>query len=325
MNAVRCWRFFSPSSATRSRAFFVSLLWVACGCGVDSTIGSEEPFAILGGQFFDGILPRTDKDDAEDLPVVTSPIASTLALRERLSGVTFSGTASSTAQSVAFQFEGLGSGYWLIPTGARDPQDPNILAYSFTADLQAALPAGQQTLLAVAFDAEGRPGPETKTNLCIRSLRPDNGNACFPQIAPPALVVSIEWSRAVDLDIALVAPDERIVNSKQPSLPGEDPSSPPLARLVLDANADCHLDARQREDIVFDNLPPSGSYQVYVSLARTCGESQVSYEASFTARTSEAGGNYGVRTKPLGGGMLTATQVNPNGSLGTYVAKVAVQ
>jgi hypothetical protein len=304
--------------------FGLLVLVLGTSCGVSSSVGSLEPFSVEGGQFVEGALPQAD-EDADDLPIVTSPAVSSAALRERLRGVNFSGTVSDTAQSIGVQFEGLGSGYWLIPTGGRDAQNPNAFLYSFTADLQAALPAGPQTLLAVGFDGQGRPGPATELSLCIRSLRPDNGNACVPTIAPPALVVSLEWDSPVDLDIAIVAPDDQVLSHKQPSLPAPDPLAPPLGRLVLDGNVDCNYDARQREDVVFDNFPPAGKYQIYVSLARTCGESAVTYEASYASRASEGGGNYGVRTKSLGSGTLTAAQVNLSASLGTFVAEVQVQ
>lgn len=304
----------------------LALSALSLSCGVSSSVGSLEPFAVQEGQFVEGTLPEADEDeDTEDLPVVASPVSSTLALRERLSGVGFSGNVSNGAQSIGLQFEGLGSGYWLIPSGGPDPQDRNAFLYSFTADLQEALPAGPQTLLLVGFDKQGRPGRTTRTNLCIRSLRPDNGNACVPTIAPPALVVSLEWNSSVDLDVAIVAPNDQVLSFRQPSLPAADPANPPVARLVADGNADCHFDARQREDVVFDNFPPAGKYKIYVSLARNCGESSAAYEASYSARVSEGGGEYSVRTKGLGTGSLTAAQVNLSASLGTFVAEIETQ
>jgi hypothetical protein len=308
----------------QSLAVTVALLPVLWACGVSSSIGSLEPFRVENGQFVEGSLPAGDADD-EDLPKAASPVASTLALRERLAGVSFTGAVSDTALSIGLQFDGLGSGYWLIPTGSRDSLDPRSLIYSFTADFQAALPAGKHSLLVVGFNKDGEPGPATRTDLCIQSLRPDNGNACFPAIAPPAIVLSLEWDVPSDLDVLVVAPDGRVVSAKQPTLPDLDPSYPPIARLVADGNADCHFDGRQREDVVFDELPPPGNYKIYTSLARACGEESTRYTASFTTRVSKEEETFGVRTRQLGGGILTRAQVNLSGGLGTFVAEVQVK
>jgi hypothetical protein len=308
------------------------LRWSGCfalalgqvGCGTSSDAGGSEPFRVEGAQFVEGVLPTVNDAD-ETLPRVTSPVTSTLALRERLRGVGFSGSATDDTLSVGVQFEGQGGGYWLLPTGSRDATNVDSLLYSFSADFQEALAPGRHTLLVVGFGKGGKAGPATRTDFCIRSLRPDNGNACFPEISPPALVISLEWDQAVDLDLAVTAPDGQIVNSKSPTLLGAEGSSAPLARLVADGNADCHFDGLQREDVVFNELPPGGNYSVYVSLARACSEESVRYSAAFSARVTEEDGTYRVRTRPLGGGILTRAQVSLSGNLGTFVSEVQVK
>lgn len=289
-------------------------------CGVSSTIGADEPFSVQEGQFYEGALPSSDAST----PTVTSPVLSTV-LRERVRGVNFSGLTSDNATAIGIKFDGFGSGYWLVPSGAQDAQSPNSLTYSFTADLQASLPAGRHTLQIVGFDEEGAPGPVSESSVCVQSLRPDNGNACFPQIAPPALVLSLEWDDLVDLDISVVFPTGEVVNASRPGLSNpDDPTAPPIARLVADGNADCHFDSRQREDVVFERLPPPGKYAIYASLYRDCGRTSVRYRASYASRTRD-GEEYGVRTSQVGSGILTRDQFQRGNQLGTFIDEVQVQ
>lgn len=295
-------------------------LGLMTACGVPSTTGADEPLSVERGQFYEGEWPEAE----ESSPRVTSPVVSTV-LRERLRGANFSGLVSDDAKAIGVRIDGYGSGYWLVPSGARDAQSPNSLAYSFNANLQETLPAGRHTLQLVGFDKDGRAGPVSESSICVQSLRPDNGNACFPAIAPPALVLSLEWDSAVDLDIAVVFPNGEIVNAGRPGVVNsEDPTAPPVARLVTDANIDCRQDSRQREDIVFEQLPPPGKYSIYASLYRNCGADSVVYRASYASRT-KSGESYGVRTSDLGGGVLTTEQFQRGSELGTFVAQVKVQ
>src|SRR5690606_10769691 len=181
-------------------AVSLSTLSLACA-GPDGRHGVEEPLVVQDGQFVEGGLPGLYGEDPDDQPgqPVTPDASATAVLRERLSGVGFFGLSSQDASAVGAQFEGLGSGCYLFPTGAVDSQDPRSLSWSFNADFNASLPAGRHQLLTVAFDKDGKPGIQASASLCIRSLLPDNGNSCFPQIAPPFLVVSAEWDTPVDL------------------------------------------------------------------------------------------------------------------------------
>ncbi len=301
-------------------AMVASAFGLLVACGVPSTIGADEPLSVERGQFFEGEWPESK----ESSPRVTSPVISTV-LRERLRGANFSGLVSDDAKAIGVRIDGHGFGYWLVPSGARDAQSPNSLAYSFNANLQDTLPPGRHTLQLVGFDRDGRAGPVSESTICVQSLRPDNGNACFPQIAPPALVLSLEWDSAADLDITVVFPTGEVVTAGRPGvLNPDDSTAPPIARLVADSNNDCRQDSRQREDVVFDELPPPGTYSIHASLYRNCGSTSVSYSASYASRT-QSGDTYGVRTRELGGGVLTSEQFQRGSELGTFVAQVKIQ
>jgi len=313
------------------RRFIGSLILAATvSCGAeDGKSGLDEPFKVENAQFVEGALPGIlagETVDDENLPTVTSPSAEVAAITERMAGIRFIGLSSRNAASVGVRFAESGSGYYLFPTGSIDPTDDNALTWSFIADLQLDLPPGRHEFLTVAFDEEGHAGQQATSSLCVRSLRPDNGNACFPAVAPPAFVLSVEWDTPVDLDLVLVLPNGQVVDAKNPAPTSpDDPLSKPPARLVYDGNGGCTIDGRQREDIVFDELPAPGRYQVYVNLARNCGEHAVTYQVSRHSRTELPNDEYGVDSHDVGAGTLIADQANGGTKRGTYVGTLTSQ
>jgi hypothetical protein len=308
----------------------LALASVSCGAE-DGRSGVEEPLRVHDAQFFEGDLPGLAADvetDQEDLPTVTSATAEAAALFERMANIQFSGLASRDAASVGVQIKGEGSGYFLLPTGAVDAQDDRALNWAFIADFQQDLPPGRHELLTVAFNSDGQAGKQATTSVCVRSLRPDNGNACFPTVAPPALVLSVEWDTPVDLDLALVLPDGQVIDAKHPAPAPEDPTAPasaPTMHLNGDGNGGCHIDGRQREDLIFDVAPASGKYQIYVNLARNCGEHAVSYMVSRHRRVALENDEFEVESRDLGAGTLIADQANGGAKLGTYVSTLTIQ
>lgn len=304
------------------------------GCsGTDSRSGIEEPLLVHGAQFVEGALPGIPVDsshEAEGLPTVSSATSEVAALRERLAGVSFFGQASKDATSIGVRFENSGTGFFVLPTGAVDAQDRDVLTWSFLADFQQSLAPGRHNLLTVAFNQEGHAGRQASTSLCVRSLRPDNGNACFPSIAPPALVLSLEWDTPVDLDLIVVAPSGAVLSAKSPTtaVPDDsgqiDPSSSGSGYLVYDGNVDCRIDGRQREDVVFEERPESGAYLVYVNLSRHCSQGDVTYLVSRHAMVTVDDDTFSVDSRDLGAGALSAEQANGGASLGTFVAQFNV-
>lgn len=307
----------------------ISVLCLSCE-GTDGRSGLEEPLHVHDGQFVSGELPGLLPNETgdEDLPTVTSATADVAALTERLAGVQFLGSASRNAVAIGVRIAKAGDGYYLFPTGSVDAQDPNSLGWSFIADLQPSLSAGRHELLTVAFDEQGRAGPQASTSMCVRSLRPDNGNSCFPAVAPPSVVLSVQWDTPVDLDLVLVAPSGVVLSPKNPVLPGDtelsdgESSSSSVGYLAYDGNRDCDFDGRQREDVVFDELPPQGTYLVYVNLARHCGEQSVNYVVSRHIRQTRSDDTFEVDSHDLGAGVLIAAQANGGTSLGTFVGEL---
>lgn len=301
-------------------------------CGVDGRSGLDEPLVVRSATFYAGELPGEPPvvpgSGVERVPPSTSGgIPNRVELRQGLGVVTFTGLSSDDAVAVGVRLDEVGNGYWVLPTLYKDVQVPNSLIWSFTADLSHSLEPGVHRMLTVAFDEDGNPGTQAETLMCINPLVPDNGNACDKTKAPPGLVFSLEWDSPADLDLALVLPDGTVIDWDAP-VSGErdesgkiDLSVPGVGKLQGDSNADCSGDGRQREDIVFQAMPPAGKYLVYANLNRACGQEQVVYQALYHVRTRD-GDTFGQRTRSLGAGTLLPRQAGVE--LGTFVAEVTV-
>jgi hypothetical protein len=287
----------------------VLLALAACACSDEVlTPGATEPIRVYDAELKEaarfkagklpGKRPLTDAEVAEGvkpaMPNITSLIKQNGLTFAGATGKDFTGRASPTAATVAIGFEGAGSGYWLVPVGAPDPQNNGEFAFHVTVDFGSQVPTGTQHLRFVALDDEGRAGTQSDEELCISRAVPDNLNACRPNIAPPALVLSLAWDRPVDLDLQLVTPDGKLVDPKHPSTArsegdGGIPTPLPADVGVLDrdSNGGCFIDGHQLENLVFQEKPPKGHYLVYANLFDSCGEPAVRFSLSFHA--SQAG------------------------------------
>lgn len=301
-------------------------------CGVDGQSHRDEPIVVHNATFYAGELPgEPPVAPGSDIPRVppstSSGTPNKAQIVQGMGSVNFTGQATDDAVSVAVRFDGVGTGYWLLPTLYKDAQTPDTLVWTLDADIGHALDAGTYRMLTVAFDEEGNAGTQSGMLLCINSLVPDNGNACNEETAPPGVVFSLEWDNAADLDLALVLPDGQVIDWRAP-VSGEpdesgniDLSVPGVGKLQRDSNGDCSNDGRQREDIVFQAMPPAGNYLVYANLNRACGEHEVIYQAHYHVRTRD-GDTFAQNTRSLGAGTLLPRQAGVE--LGTFVGEVTV-
>jgi hypothetical protein len=315
---------------------------LACDDGAVVTRGLEEPLSIEGAQFASGALPGAPPESPPLAPRPTAATTEVTYLEPRRAGVPFFGWATLDAVAVGARFEGIGTGYWVVPAGPPDPQvqgEP-VRTWRFTADFHDALPPGRHRLLVAAIDAEGRAGSQVAASVCIQRLVPDNGNVCDPKKAPPELVVSLAWDRPVDLDLVVITPDSRPISAKSPSVNvpedggvsrrGGGTAAPSagvgVGYLDRDSNADCHVDGRQIENIVFAEKPAPGSYLVYVNLHDACGEPSVSYTVTRHVRSGVEAepGAFGVAEVEKKSGSLVAVQANGSAGVGTFVTEFFV-
>jgi hypothetical protein len=322
-------------------ALAAALLVPACtGPQVSAGGGATEPLVVESGQFFSGSLPGSSPippsgdGGAAAQPTGTQVVDVNVAsrvIRPGEAGMSITGHATTDAQTVAVRFSGLGSGYWVVPVSGPDPTDNGLLTWSITVDFGSDLPAGLQDLLFAAVDASGASGTQQDLPVCIDTPVPDNLNACDPSRAPPAAVVSLAWDTAVDLDLIVQTPTGAVVGGKNattasPSADG-GASTPGPGDGVLDhdSNRNCVIDGIQREDVIWQSSPPTGTYQVWAGLFSACGQSSVRFTVSIWLPEAQADGTKRLVEHPFVKGELQAQQANAGAGPGLFLGDFVLQ
>lgn len=305
-----------------------------------------EPFRVQKAQFFGGALPGTPPVSMPpqyvpgDLPIITDMLVNGVQFLQGSGGKKLSGRTSENGYSVGLQAEGLGSGWWMIAAGDMDTSyTPPRAAFTAVTDFAHDLKPGPFPVLFVALDREGRSGAQFREPLCVISAGPDADSACNGTPLPAA-AISLTWDTNVDIDLAVLTPDGKLVTPKHPQVhdvPKGDTGelSPHIDR---DSNANCVLDGYRSESLIWPTLTeaqgetehPEGLYQVFVNLFDPCGQQAVRYRLKIT--TAEPAGDDGAAG--AGGdertvehvwveksGELIAIQSSPADEKGTYVTE----
>jgi hypothetical protein len=320
--------------------------WFACGCGGEPiTHEFEQPIRAQGADFVKGALPGTRPLTGEEqgqgvLPTTPTVLEVSIPPAVRVGSATFQipGVVSSDAAAVGFRFADIGSGYWVRP-GTTQAQNGGY-TFSVDATISSDAPVGEHSLLFAGIGPDGRSGTQQSYNLCLEPQIPDKlssadpalpGNACDPKQEPPALVVSLAWDAPVDLDLKVVTPSGKIVDPKHPNtadpVDGKvDPTAPGVGVLDGDSNADCKLDNRNRENLVFETPPASGRYAVYADLYNACGKGSVRFELSLvTGQASTEPDTFEQVTTFRQGGVLIASQADGGSKLGLFVTEFVAE
>lgn len=315
----------------RSVAAWLGLV-CSVGCSSESlSEGLDEPIRIQGAQFMRGALPGSAPSDEAEAPHPTSLASQGRTVVQGSSGISIVGRATPDAESIAVALRGGGgSGYWVQPVGTPEPQFNDEPTFGFSVAFGRDI-AGMQRLRVAAIDKHGESGTQSELEICVVPRVPDNLNACVPTIAPPELVISLSWDRAVDLDLVVVTPSGKQVSPKDPSTVSlDDEGNPVPGEAVgvfdLDANASCRGDGRRLENLVFQERPEPGRYLIYANLFDACGEDSVRFS---TALYEKAGGDaddtYSVSRSLETHGVLSSAQANAGAKLGTFVTQFQVK
>lgn len=279
----------------RNRAITAALglvLTVVACASETYDVGLDQPILVQRAELKHGNL----RTGPEDRASVTSLQLNFGVMRAGAPNLTLSGRATHDAYSVAIRLEELGSGYWVKPVGAADPTVPDELTFDFTFQAATEIEPGKHTFVAVAFDAQGRPGPAYTIPVCVTSDLPDNRNVCDATRAPPPAIVSLTWNTDADLDLILEGPGgARYDRSHRAERAGDTE----LWGLDLDGSTGCLLDGRRRENFVFNELPEEGStFLAYASFFDACGRAAVRFELTVYRARREAGGTYRLVADP---------------------------
>jgi hypothetical protein len=294
---------------------------VACGSGVPANTGVKEPIVVSGSQFFSGVLPGTaPSDTGGPSPSVLEVDYSNRHVIPGASGKSFSGLVSVDAVSVGVRLADLGTGYWVVPVGARDSMLANSSDFAFSASFDVNDPPGQHPLRIVGIDYAGNAGTQVDTTICIASRIPDNGHACDPSQPVPAAVVTLQWDTNFDVDLHVIAPDGTDINPKTNPLQfavdaGQPPASDP--KIDRDSLGHCVPDGLRQEDLVFPGYPAVGPYDIYADPFDACGQATVRFKLT----VYEAGDDGELHATYSQGGELLANSVTGGASSGLFIAE----
>ncbi len=309
---------------------------LASGCSSEtSPLALGEPIVVRSASFKAGSLPGVlpaSGSDAGPPPGSRVTVVDSVnnVLHAGQSGKALSGRTTDDALSIGARFGDLGTGFWIVPTGAPDPTNPGELTWAFTYDIARDAPPGLHPLLLAAIDSNSNAGEETRLDTCITRPIPDNLNACDPTIVPPFAVLSLSWDADVDLDLVVVAPDGRVIDPKHPTtaegVDGGAPVPNPAKDGVLDrdSNAGCTIDATRRESLVWQARPGDGDYLVYANLFSACGQQAVRFTATLSFAEATGADTWTLTDKLSASGELLANDANGGAAIGLYITDFSI-
>lgn len=310
------------------RRFGVALSLLIASCSGESlTEGATEPIRVLGAQFVPGDLPGSKPLTAQEIrngkelekPYSTTPEIAGRVLDPGRASVGISGRTTPDGYSVGLQLVGHGTGYWVFPVGAPDPFNNNELAWSARVDF-GDIPPGLQYLRVVALDENQRAGTQRTLEFCIRSPLPDNLNACSPKVAPPRLVVSLEWESAGDVDLSVVTPSGEVLNYASIT---DGTASENAGKFTGDTGTGCLQIGPRRENIAWQEKPAKGLYYVYVNLHDACNELATPFVVTTHVR-KQRGDEYELQETFRIASEALAVQANGGSQLGTFITEFSV-
>jgi hypothetical protein len=268
----------------RGLLFALSALVIGCG-GASSDPGLTAYLRASGGQFVPGALdPNTDATD----PKITGVNVLTTTVAPGLQNLPFSGDVEN-GTTVLIGLDG-DSGHWILPATTADFVQPGSYTFQTKLSFSPDIPTGTQTLLVRGIDAHGTVGPAQALNLMVAPAAPTG-----------ALVISLNWDTESDMDLHVLAP-----NANDPSTPIEIWSKAPVGlpprtagtlplsgadltaaiaaagKLDFDSNANCVIDGRRQENVVFTQGPPPGDYTVRVDAFSLCGQPDAQWQVTAT-------------------------------------------
>ncbi|HEY3817933.1 MAG TPA: hypothetical protein VGL81_12215 [Polyangiaceae bacterium] len=312
----------------------LALVSVAVACteeGEPANVGVGQPIQLAGAQFIGGDMPgEPPLDGGAPEPEGGAAALGPLTVAEvdfnnanvipGASGKSFTGLVTSDAVAVGVRLAGMGSGYWVVPVGARDSQVPTTDDFSFSASFDIGDTPGNRALRIVALDGNGNGGTQLDTPVCVEWRIPDNRHECNPSNPVPAVVFSLQWDASFDVDLHVITPDGTDVNPKTNPLAvpvdaGEPPSSDP--KIDRDSLEGCVPDGWRQEDLVFPDYPAVGPYDIYADPFASCGQSAV----RFLLTIYEAGPDGALHATFSQAGELLANAQTGGGSSGLFITE----
>jgi hypothetical protein len=249
---------------TKLAAVVVASLLAGCD-GVVGDTGLEALLRAKGGQYYPGSL---DKVPASVGPAVVDIINSQSVVTPGLQNKPVSGRLEPGATAVAI---GLAqdTGYWILPADVPDSDSLTQPTFHANLSFSPTLPAKPYDLLVRAVAPPNLMGPAAHSALDAHATLPPTGH----------LVISLWWDTLADLDLHVVDSFGTEIwagniNSfdRHATTPTTDADAWNEGGILdFDSNADCVLDGRCNENVVYAVAPPAGTYLALVDAFSLCG------------------------------------------------------
>lgn len=262
--ADRKWRRSILSSLAIRTAVIVAIAALALSAcsGTTSNEGTTAYFRVPGAQFYPGPFPSP----SPSAPAVASIVLVNSFMYPNDVSYPITGALGPGATAAAIGLE-RDIGYWIVPAGLPNVAAPNDPSYAATGTFSSGIVPGQYTLAVAAVDSAGHFGPPSTQILTAHTS---------PTSPTGDLVFTLTWDTESDMDLHVVDPSGTEIDhdqmSDQPPPFDPQPAGGSYGFLDWDSNANCVIDGKREEDVVWPNPPPSGTYVVRVDAASLCGQ-----------------------------------------------------
>jgi len=241
--------------------------------------------------------------------------------------IAFNGNTSADVSAVGLALENLGTGYWVVPVGAIDGATM-LPTWNATADFGTQVPEGFRNLQYVAIDGNGNAGTLQSQKICMASRVPDGYQGCVANPKTPATVISLSWDTNVDLDLQVMDPSGRLIESKNPATVDLDAGATlptDAGRIDRDSNSYCSIDNIRYENLVWQNVAPKGRYGIYVNLFDACKLSSVRFNVQVYSAVDTDAGTKVLHSWYSADGVLLDFQANGGSNIGLFVTEFDFQ
>jgi hypothetical protein len=261
------------------RARIVAILLSLAGCsGASSDSGIGAALRLENAQYVPGEIDSTSSDGGTDtdalLPAVHTVTTINGTILPGTSGHTLGGTVGPGSTAVLIGLRG-DVGHWIVPVGTVDQATPGDFDFSTKATFGYNLPSSPLSVVLRATNRAGDVGPARIQTFGVA-----------PSVVQGAMVVLLEWDTEADLDLHVQLPtlgdggireiSTRKRTSLVPPAPGDPAPTPEdiqnTAYLDMDSNAQCVIDGRRNENVIWPVTPEPGQYVVRVDTFSMCGE-----------------------------------------------------
>jgi hypothetical protein len=262
----------------------VPAVLLSCGTSVSDDPGANAYLRVPGAGFVRGPLPA----GSAGAPGVASIDLLNTIIHPDMVGYPISGALKPGATAAAVGLRG-DVGYWIVPAGLPNVATPADPSFAATATFAAGIVPGSYTLVVQAVDGQGHFGAPMTQNLTAQAA---------PSAPTGELVITLSWDTESDMDLHVVdASGVEIFHgamSDQPPPFAPQPDGGSYGHLDWDSNANCVIDDKRQESVIWPNVPPRGLYIVRVDAASLCGQPIAHWTVVATLRGKSLGEAQGV-------------------------------